>query len=83
MCSLIRKTFIYRSEDSYSRDAIHVPLPDGPLLWISVRSMHPLAFPSIALNHPGKNIRDKIETNENYDLPPSIPLAFSVFHLSF
>lgn len=52
ICRLIRKTFIYRSEDLYSRVAVHVPLPNDPMLWLSVRSMHPLAFPSVALNHP-------------------------------
>lgn len=32
ICRLMRKTFIYRSEDLYSRVAVHVPLPNGPML---------------------------------------------------
>lgn len=47
-----REAFIYRSMDLYSHDVARVPLPDGPSLWFSIRSMHPLAFPSVALNHP-------------------------------
>lgn len=59
--------------DLYSRDVNHVPLPNGPLLLLSIRSMHPLAFPSVALNHP-ETLRQK--QHENYDFPSSIPLTF-------
>lgn len=66
-----KEAFIYRSKDLCFRDVSHEPLPDGPLLWLSARSMHPLAFPSVALNHPETCEKNKKVRKKQWNLSSS------------